>query len=358
MSFSRQAALLTLCLLPSLGQAADALTLQTAQRKALGIETAVVGQMTAARTTRLPARVRLPNEQLRIVAAPLAGRIDSLLVAPGDNVRRGQIIARLSSPEALTLQRDVVQANSQAVLLRQSLQRDEQLFAEGLIAESRLQNTRTMASQAQAQANERQQALRLSGASAEQLGGPLALTAPISGVVLEQQAQVGERVDANASIYHIGQLSPLWLEIQAPLSLASRLKPGQPLRVADGNATATLSTIGRAVDPASQTVLLRARIASGSDTLRPGQLTEAELPTADDGRQSIPASAIVHQKESILAFVETASSETQSSFTPRPLKIVHQGGETVTVDGLQAGEKIAVKGLSGLKALLNGMGGE
>jgi len=358
MSCFRHAALLSLCLLPALGQAADALTLLNAQRQALGVETAVVGQLAQGRNSTLPARVRLPNEQLRIVAAPLAGRIDSLLVAPGDRVQRGQILARLSSPEALSLQREASQASSQAALLRQSRQRDEQLFAEGLIAESRLQNTRAAASQAEALATERQTALRLGGGSYESRSGLLKLTAPMAGVVLAQQAQVGERVEASAAIYHIGQLSPLWLEIQAPIGLASRLKIGQTLRVAGGRASATLSTIGRAVDPASQTVLLRARLIDRADTLYPGQLTDAEFPDSNDGQPTIPASALIRQKNSVLVFVESERSETQIRLTPRPVTVVHQGGDTVTVDGLQSGEKIATQGLSGLKALLNGLGGE
>ncbi len=356
MPLSRPFIVLLLGLIPGLLPAADSLILLDAQRQALGIRTAVVGQLAETRSTRLPARVRLPNEQLRVVAAPLAGRIDSLLVAPGDSVRRGQVIARLSSPEALSLQRDVAQANSQATLLQQNLRRDEQLFAEGLIAESRLLNTRSQASQARAQASERQQALQLSGASSGAPGGSLALTAPISGVVLEQQAQVGERVDAYAAIYHIGQLSPLWLEVQAPLTLASRLKVGQTIALADSKAQARLETIGRAVDPASQTVLLRARV--DDDTLRPGQLTEVELPGQADSQQHIPASAVVKQKNRHLAFVETEHSTQQSSYRPQAVKILHQGGETLTVDGLQAGEKIVTHGVSGLKALLNGVGNE
>jgi cobalt-zinc-cadmium efflux system membrane fusion protein len=57
----------------------------------------------------------------------------------------------LASPQALELQRDALQSGSQASLLQQNLKRDEQLFAEGLIAESRLQGNPRRASQAAAQ---------------------------------------------------------------------------------------------------------------------------------------------------------------------------------------------------------------
>ena len=119
----------------------------------------------------------------------------------------------------LELQRDALQAGSQSALLQQSLKRDEQLFAEGLIAESRLQATRAAATQAGAQASERRQGLALAGIAPGKLGGPLALLAPIDGVVLDQSAQLGQRVESSAPLYRIAQLSPLWLEIQARWSL-------------------------------------------------------------------------------------------------------------------------------------------
>ena len=238
--------------------AGEPLLLQAAQIKALGIETAVVGQAEAQRPGVYPARVLVPNEQMRIIAAPVAGMLEMLAVAPGASVKKGQVLARLASPQALELQRDALQAGSQSALLQQSLKRDQQLFAEGLIAESRLQATRAAASQAAAQASERRQGLALAGIAPGKLGASLALTAPIDGVVLEQGGQLGQRVEASAMIYRIAKLTRLWLEIQAPLEVAAGLKEGMAIKLADRDISGKLIAIGRAVDTASQTILLRA----------------------------------------------------------------------------------------------------
>ena len=53
---------------------ASRLTLQPAQIKSLGIETAVTGQIAGGRDGSYPAQVRVPNEQMRVVAAPVGGR--------------------------------------------------------------------------------------------------------------------------------------------------------------------------------------------------------------------------------------------------------------------------------------------
>ena len=345
-----------------LSAASEPLLLQAAQIKALGIETALVGEADAARKGTLPASVLVPNEQMRIVSAPVGGMVDMFAVAPGDAVKRGQVIARLSSPQALELQREALQSNAQANLQNQNLKRDEQLFSEGLIAESRLQATRAAAAQAAAMASERRQGLSLAGLTPGKLGEGLALTAPIDGVVLEQGAQLGKRVEPSALIYRIAKLSPLWLEVQAPVDLAATLQTGVPVKVANSSVSGKLIAIGRAVDAASQTVLLRASVDTGAESLRPGQVVEVEIEAGNAGKAArqprVPATALSRNQGAALVFVQTASDEKGTSFSAQPVRIVSQSGDGVVIDGIASGERIAVKGVSGLKAMLSGVGKE
>ncbi|MCG2578019.1 efflux RND transporter periplasmic adaptor subunit [Dechloromonas sp. XY25] len=348
--------LLALTVACPLAEAGETLSLQPAQLKALGIATGTVGDGGDLRSGTLPARVVVPNTQMRLVAAPVGGMIDLLAVAPGSTVKRGQVVARLASPQALELQRDALQASSQSALLQQNLKRDEQLFAEGLIAESRLQATRAAAAQAGAQASERRQGLALAGIVPGKLGGPLALVAPVDGVVLEQSVQLGQRVEAAAPIYRIAQLSPLWLEIQAPLAVAAGLREGMAVKLADSEVSGKLIAVGRAVDAASQTVLLRAAVDKGAASLTPGQVVAVALPTGAGTGQQLPASALARHEGKTFVFVQTASGEQASQFEARPVRILGQGGDGVLVDGVKPGERIAVKGVSGLKAMYTGVG--
>ena len=355
-SFFAAALLSTVSL--SVAAADPGISLQAAQLKSLGIETIVVGESSAARAGSYPAQVRVPNEQMRVVAAPVGGMVEMLAVAPGSTVKRGQVLAHLASPQALELQRDALQSSSQSALLHQNLKRDEQLFAEGLIAESRLQATRSAAQQAAAQAGERKQGLALAGVQPGKLGGPLVLTAAIDGVVLEQGVQLGQRVEAATVIYRIAKLAPLWLEIQAPVELAASLRVDMPVKIANSEVMGKLIAIGGAVDAASQTVLLRAAVSAGAEKLRPGQVIEVELASAIGKLQRLPATALVRHRGASVAFVQSVSNDQASTFIPRPLRVVSQGGDGVVVDGLQAGERVAVKGVSGLKAMLTGVGKE
>ena len=74
--------------------------------------------------------------------------------------------------------------------------------------------------------------------------------------------------------------------------------------------------------------------------------------------QRLPAAALARNQGASIAFVQTASNDKETTFIARPLRIVSQGGDSVVVDGLNAGERVAVKGVSGLKAILTGVGKE
>jgi RND family efflux transporter MFP subunit len=201
----------------------------------------------------------------------------------------------------------------------------------------------------------------MAGIAPGSLGGPLALVAPIDGVVLEQAAQLGQRIEASALIYRIAKLSPLWLEIQAPLAIATTLREGMPVKLTNSEVSGKLIAVGRAVDNASQTVLLRATVSKGAETLIPGQAVEVELPGAGATNgmgQRLPTSALIRHEGQTFVFVQTASDDKGSRFEARPLRVVSQGGETALAEGIKPGERIAVQGVSGLKALLTGVGKE
>jgi cobalt-zinc-cadmium efflux system membrane fusion protein len=85
-------------LVMSTANAAGPLLLEAAQVKALGIETAVAGEVGKLRQGAYPARVLVPNEQMRIVSAPVAGMVEMLAVAPGAAVKRGQVVAQSGQP--------------------------------------------------------------------------------------------------------------------------------------------------------------------------------------------------------------------------------------------------------------------
>ena len=105
--------------------------------------------------------------------------------------------------------------------------------------------------------------------------------------------------------------------------------------------------------------MLRAEVDKGAAALHAGQVLEVEIASpAGKQQQRLPAAALVRHDGKTWAFVQTAGDDKGIRFAARPVLIVSQGGDSVLVDGVQAGERVAVKGVSGLKAMLTGVGSE
>ncbi|QEL63868.1 hypothetical protein OTERR_03920 [Oryzomicrobium terrae] len=360
--------------------------LSASQVQALGVRSEPVVPAAAGSGTalaHLPATVSVPVGQLRMVAAPAAGMVETVKVVPGQQVRKGDVLATFASPELLALQREASVARSQAELAASARRRDEALFAEGIIAAARLEATRANAAQAAAQAEEKRLALGVAGLPAK--GGPsgaAALVAPLSGYVLEQLATPGQRVDAAAPLFSLADSSALGLEIQVAASLAALLPDGAPVRtiLADGRTLrGKVVSVGRQVG-AAQTVAVRASLerpgaGAASLPLRPGQAVEAEISLAGQaalaGAVRIPGAALTYrsgaasnagnagQATSAYVFVH----EQEGLYRPFPVTVLGPlpGGWLVKPAGaipFADKARVAVAGVAALKAAWLGQSGE
>jgi RND family efflux transporter MFP subunit len=334
------------------------------QSQALGIETRPLASSSVLAGNALPAQVVIPNQQMRVISAPLPGMVESLEVAVNQAVKKGQVLARIQSPGLAELQRDFLQAELQSQLAKNSLSRDEKLFKDGIVAESRYLATRSGALTSAAAASEKRQALRLAGLgeaaiqklqSGQAIGSALDVASPIDGVVMEQMIAPGQRVEAAAPLFKVARLSPLWLEIQAPLAQASTLQAGASVRVSSAQASGKVISIGRAVAEANQTVMVRAEITDGAVNLRPGQYVEAVLGMVTGTKQwSVANGALMRDGGQTFVFIQTPSG-----YRLQAVQVAAQTAALATIVGdFKGGEQVVVKGTVALKAAWQGLGGE
>jgi RND family efflux transporter MFP subunit len=352
-----------LAALPLISAGADELKVSPEQAKALGVETAPPLRQANAEIAGLPALVVVPNEQLQVVSAPLAGLVEQVLVAAHEPVRKGQVLARLQSPQLADLQHTYLQAATQASLARANLERDGALYKEGIIAESRYLASRSRAVETAADLAERTQALRLAGMSPEaierlragqRVGTLVELVSPLDGAVLEQLAVAGQRVEAAAPVLKVAKLSPLWLEIQLPTARLVEVREGAAVAVPAAQAAGEVIAVGRSVASGNQTVLVRARIERGAERLRPGQYVEASLAgSGGAAAYSVPTQALARVAGAPVVFVRTAQG-----FRAQPVELLGEAAGRAVVGGLKGDEQVAVKGVAALKAALGAAGVE
>ena len=342
--------------------AAEPLIPMTAeQQQDFGITVAVPEPANDVYGDRLPAKIVVPNTQLHVVSALQGGLIETLLVAVGDDVTQGQPLVRIQSPELLELQRDFLQTLAQLHLARTNLDRDQQLAKDGIIAKRRLLETQVAHQELATQLMQQREALWLAGMSRtgvqnleqrRQLTTTLIVAAPHDGVVLEQMALAGQRVDAAAPLYRVGKLKPLWIEIHIPLERTQGAEIGGKVLVPDLRVEGRITTLGRDVHEADQGVLIRAEVNEGAERLRPGQFVEVQIAglKSEEPRYRVPRTALIRHEQKTLVFARTAQG-----FEPKEVRIISEQGDKVIISvEFPAGVRIAKTGAAALKAALTG----
>lgn len=344
---------------------AEVLNLTAQQVSALGVVSVPLSQAAQAGAT-VSAQLRLPAQQQQVVAAPVSGLVTAIQADTGASVRQGQWLVRMRSTQAQALRRDALQAGSQQELAERSLKRDELLMSEGLIAQSRLDQSRTQARVARLTAQQQQQALgQALGSAHVSPNGEITLVAPMSGQLAELMVSVGQRVEEAAPLLKLANLQELSVELQVPVQQVQGLQVGQTVQVlptggnvasGSGALAATVVSIAPLLDERTQSVTVRARLRqTASGSLRPGQWVQARLQTSSD-LPLLPESAIVTLSASgeQAVFIEEAPGR----YRLQKVKTSGRQGSDMVVQGLPeatAGAtplRIVTRGTAALKALL------
>lgn len=337
--------------------------LEPSQREAFAIRSALPAPAGVAWSPAYPARVAVPNAQLRVVSALQGGMLEALLVPEGESVSEGQPLALLRSPTLLEQQKTYLVDLEAFRLAEKAARRDRQLFSEGIIAERRLQESEAASAQLRTAVDQGRQTLLLAGMTAgdvtrleqqRRLESQVTVRSPLSGTVLDQRVTVGERVEPAQALYEIGALDPLWLEIHVPADRLAGIEVGADLRLADGAAIGKVITVGSMVHAEDQSVLVRGEVHDPDPAVaRPGQFVEAQIALqAGRGLWRMPRGALIRNAGAAFVFVDTGGG-----VRPVEVELVSEEAREVIIRaGLEAGQAVVTEGTSALKGLW--LGGE
>lgn len=323
------------------------IVLDAAQRQALGVREGVAAATVFVPLDGLPARVRAPLQDSAVVTAPFAGMVVAVLAREGEDVRRGQPLARIQSREAMRLGADLAAARGAYRVADAQVVRDRQLLDEGIIPAARLQEAEARRDAAQARLRELQAARAMAPAASAAAPGTYELRAPLDGRVAERAVHLGEPVADLAKAFVVARRDRAMLELRVPARYAARLRTGLGVRTEDGG-EGRVAEIGAAVDAASQTVLARADMREAG--VLPGTLTSATLLLpAPAGALELPAAAVVEQAGRKWVFVAT-----DAGYRVVEVSVLAQtaDGRCVVQGPLAPGARVVVAGAGAMKALL------
>ena len=345
-------------------QSADPIRISPDQLAKAGVVFAAVKPASAAGVgVRLAGSVVYPPNRIEIVSAPAAGVVQAVLVNSLENVKAMQALARLHSPQLLEWQRDYVQLAAQLELANKKTERDENLFKEGIIAASRLQDTRNQLAQAQVAVQERAQMLKLAGmrqaaiatlASQHGLNPVIDIQTPRGGTVLELMVAPGQRVEAGAPLVKLARAGELWLELQASRMQGDQIAIGDTVNVRACKESGRVSAIAPQMAEQSQLVIVRATLPGADRCLRAGQYLEATISskTVPQTGWLVPAGALVRDAGRELLFVRDPKGVRPLSVTV----ITRDAASAVVQGALQDGVQVAVQGTANLKGIWLGLG--
>jgi multidrug efflux pump subunit AcrA (membrane-fusion protein) len=313
----------------------------------------------------VPGKIVIPNAQVRVLNPMLPGLVNVLYVAEGDQITAGQKLAEISSPAFLEAQQDYLEALSNQTMMTRNHQKNEELMEEGIISEKSYLNGQAALQEAEASLYRSYQSLHFSGLSDDEITQlknsrvmkrTMVIPAPFDGVVLEQTVKTGEHVDEDVSLYHVGQIDPLWVEIHVPYMMRTSIEIGNKITIEGSDVESNIITIGQMVHDDDQGIIVRGLLEQGQNQFIPGQFIKAHLEqkVAQGDFYRIPTGAVIRSGDEVTLFVRD-----QNGFTLKPARIIADEGQSLVVDAqISSTDQIAIKGLATLKGMLEGLGSD
>lgn len=295
----------------------------------------------------LPGRVSLLPGAEASVDSPLAGVVMAVHVGPGDQVRRGTVLATIRSPDGAASRANVDAASAAVDAARAAESRDRSLFEQGWIAQSRLDVT--VAEARRAEADLRAARARLTTYGAPGSDGRVSVRSPISGIVTAVAVSPGQFLHEEAQqVASVADSRRVELTFEAPPQAAGRIRIGDQLSATapgSGPITATVTAVAPA--NAAGVVVIRAQASGALPAV--GAVMSARLTSgASDGALSVPVAAVQNVEGVPSVFVFTGEG-----FRAVPVVTgASAGGFIEIVSGLNGDEQVAGENAFLLKAEL------
>ena len=236
------------------------------------------------------------------------GRVVAIRVRLGDDVKQGQVLVRIESPDLAAALADYQKFRADVVLARKQLERSDSLYAHGVIALKDLDAARNSAAKAEIDLKTGADRVHVLGGALDQPSPILDVRAPIAGTIVEQNVTGGAGVrslDNSPNLFTIADLSHVWVLCDAYEDALPRVHLGD---VADVRLTAypdrsfrgRVGNISRVLDPATRSAKIRIELRNPGRLLRAGMFVTAIVRSQSSvERLVLPTSALlrIHDRD-------------------------------------------------------------
>lgn len=314
----------------------NAVSMSATAMQLANIKTTIVGAAEPLKVVRLNGKVQEDERLIFSQSSHIPGRIEDLLVNfTGDYLKKGQVIASVYSPDLVTAQEELFEAQK----IKDS---QPQLFE---AAKAKLKNWKLTDEQIN-------QIL-----ASETTQQTFEVKAEVSGYVTKKMVNTGDYVRRGQTIYEIADLSKIWVLFDVYESDLPWIKKGDKVTytiesLPGETFQGTIDYLDPVINPKTRVAKARVVQSNKSLKLKPEMFVsgevEAKLPQTD--ALVVPKTAVMWTGERSVVYVKSETGQ-GVYFNMREVDLGPALGESYVVEnGVQQGEEIAVNGTFSIDA--------
>lgn len=322
-------------------KSAEASADSSAEAAPIAVQSAAVSEVEVPAILRLTGTLRGDRET--DLAANAVGRVLSTSVERGEQIKPGQVLAKLdvraASLSAAEARAQAESARAQEDTAKKECERYEQLKAKGVVSDLEYDRAtaqcRTLPLSAEA-------ASARANLAAQNVGDGV-VRAPFAGVVTERYVEVGQYVRQDSRVVTIVSADPLRLQFAVPESEVAKVEQGAAVsfRVAaypNRTFTAQVRFVSGALRASTRDLIVEALVPNPDRALKPGMFADLELAVGKRKLPAIPKQAVTYHDNKAHAFFVI-----DGRLEERVIALGPEAGAFVSVqDGARPGERVAL----------------
>lgn len=334
-------------------------TMSDAQLQQAGVTLAVAGPARINSQLALLGEVRYNGDRTVQVVPRLAGLVEAVPVSAGEHVRKGQVLAVLSSPALADQRAEGMAAQKRLALAKTTHDREKKLWQDKISAEQDYLQARAALQEAEiAEQNIRQKLANL-GATAAGSGNltRFELRSPIDGVITDKRITVGQSLGESEAVFTVSDLSSVWVDAPVATKDLGAIHTGLSVQVKasgfDAQAAGTISYVSALVGEQTRSATARVVLPNPKGLWRPGLPVHVEVTSSE---AEVPVAVEVDAIQGVRDW-QAVFGRYGQQLEARPLALGRSDGRVVEVlSGLSAGERYAAKNSFVIKAELGKAG--
>jgi membrane fusion protein, heavy metal efflux system len=241
-----------------------------------------------------------------------SGRVVDIRARLDDNVKKGQLLLQVQSPDVTNAFDTYLKAVNDEQLTKKAYVRAKDLYEHGAIPLSGLEQADDAEKDNIADLTAAEEQLKTLGIDKNNPHSLVPVYAPISGVIVQQNvtiaAAAGMTYAGNSAAFTIADLSTVWVVCDVYENDIPKLQLGQPARIRmtaypDKELVGRVSDIGPVLDPSIRTAKVRIEVKNPGN-LKLGMFATATFASKTNAVHAVvPASAVLHLHDRDWVFV-------------------------------------------------------